>query len=83
MRNAFTEKMTVTRRSLLSLAAAGTMGCVTFGPTIGGCSSATRKSRPTSEASNAARNRPRLGLDTYTLHRCLTAKDPVNRRDLW
>ncbi len=83
MRNAFTEKMTVTRRSLLSLAAAGTMGCATFGPTIGGCSSATRKSQPTSETSNATRNRPRLGLDTYTLHRCLTAKNPGNRKDLW
>lgn len=26
---------------------------------------------------------PRLGLDTYALHRCLTAKDPGLRKDLW
>lgn len=25
----------------------------------------------------------RLGLDTYTLHRSLTAEDPRNRKDLW
>lgn len=26
---------------------------------------------------------PRLGLDTYTLHRTLTAKNPALRKDLW
>jgi 3-oxoisoapionate decarboxylase len=30
-----------------------------------------------------AHHGPRLGLDTYTCHRCLTAKDPRNHRDLW
>lgn len=40
-------------------------------------------------ASGAAGTRPagksswKLGLDTFTFHRTLTAKDPANKRDIW
>lgn len=51
-------------------------------PTLAGCSFRAG-SRPSPSQAKPPAPKPRLGLDTYTLHRCLTAKEPKNRKDLW
>lgn len=80
MRHKTTGGCVLTRRGLLSGAAGA--ACAGLWQTIPGCSSAQRRPSPSEQAGNT-RTRPRLGLDTYTLHRCLTAKDPANKKDLW
>lgn len=65
------------RRRFLAGAAAWAGGLHTFA----GCSSRW-SSQPATPAAEAT-DHLRLGLDTYSLHQCLTAKDPRNRKDLW
>jgi len=60
-----------------SLAAAGLAGCPRHEP------AGKPFPPPNGQAVRGPENVARLGLDTYTLHRSLTAKDSGNRRDLW
>jgi sugar phosphate isomerase/epimerase len=80
MRNKDVDGRPLARRGLLSGAAG--IACAGLWPALEGCSSFTDKPSP-SEHPAHRQTRPRLGLDTYTLHRCLTAKDPGNKKDLW
>lgn len=65
------------RRRFLAGAAAWAGSLYTFA----GCSS--RGGSQPATAPEGVTRRLRLGLDTYSLHQCLTAKDPRNRKDLW
>jgi 3-oxoisoapionate decarboxylase len=76
----------LSRRRFLSLP--GTAGAIGLGAWIAGCASQGRGASPGHTAGRrplSRRSRPaaRLGLDTYSLHRCLTASDPALKRDLW
>jgi sugar phosphate isomerase/epimerase len=74
----------LSRRDLLKAAAHG--GAALATAALAGCSLHGSPGSPSSRTINSAAkpgDGPRLGLDTYTLHRCLTAKDPGNRHDLW
>ena len=68
----------LSRRELLATSARGvaTLGA---GAMLAGCS----QQRPCPAAGTTKGHNFRLGLDTYSLHHTLTAKDPKNRRDLW
>lgn len=70
------------RRRFLTRTAAGVAAWAGLSSLIGGCDARLRGDR-SATARTSRRIRPPLGLDTYTLHRSLTAKDPRNKRDLW
>lgn len=77
MKTPLTESVKLSRRDLLITVARS--ASVAAAPALLGCSQ-----RPQALSSQPAlRSDVRLGLDTYTVHRCLAAKDPANRRDLW
>ncbi len=69
----------LSRREFLTTSAAGA-AILGTGSMLTGCS------QPGAGLAGKGRgggHRFRLGLDTYMLHRTLTAEDPKNRRDLW
>lgn len=69
----------LTRRDLLKATIQGSAGLAIT--SLGGCS--RQQPAATQPAAGPVSPGARLGLDTYTVHRCLTAKDPALRRDLW
>lgn len=71
-----------TRRTILKRSA-GSLAAVFAGAAWPGCASFDRGPARTSQKRVTVRHNARLGLDTYTLHRQLSAEDPSLRRDLW
>ncbi len=82
MPNLHSEESLWSRRSFLSHTACSltAMGVASLLP---GCASKRVSPGRTNPSQVTVEHNARLGLDTYTLHRCLSAKDPALRKDLW
>jgi len=74
-------KEDVTRREFLA-ASAGGLAAFAAGSFLAGCGGGPQNSME-SDPLGGARRSLRLGLDTYSLTRTLTARDPSRRRDIW
>lgn len=68
----------MTRRAMLGTAA----GLLASG-SLSGAQPGDGEASPSTRPPAPVLVPPRLGLDTYTMHRTLTARDPELRRDLW
>jgi sugar phosphate isomerase/epimerase len=80
------EERSVTRRGFLAGSAAGLAAAAGLAVVSGGCKGDGGKPSAdgAGDAPGAERRRSaRLGLDTSSLHRTLTAKDASRRRDIW
>jgi sugar phosphate isomerase/epimerase len=78
-----TDSGPVSRRDLLRTAAAGATAVMATVPLIGCASSSHATAGSAYGGVDRTKRRARLGLDTYSLHRTLTAKDVRHRHDLW